>query len=245
MYNSETKKHFILLHGAWHSNFIWKQIAKDLQQLGHQVYTPNLPGHGNNYKNFKEINLASYLAEVEKLINSISPSKIVLVGHSMAGIIISQIAENMPDRIEKLVYLTAFIPDNNGSLIDEESKAIQPSVALEVQIDEENYRISIKNSSKFKELFYTFCPQELYADIFTQIGDQPLQPFIDKVTLTDQKFGSVPKIYIECLEDKAISIHDQRRMQAKISCQVASLNSDHSPFFSHNQELLKILCEIN
>jgi pimeloyl-ACP methyl ester carboxylesterase len=90
---------------------------------------------------------------------------LILVGHSMAGVIISQLAENFPEKIEQLVYLTAFILDHNRSLFDEEQKAIKPSVGLEVTIDEEKSSIIVKNSPKFKELFYNHCLDELYEEI--------------------------------------------------------------------------------
>jgi pimeloyl-ACP methyl ester carboxylesterase len=235
-------KTFVLVHGAWHSNFIWDEVEKQLVMLGHKVYKPNLPGHGNNYRNFTDITLQSYLSEIEKVI--LQHESLILVGHSMAGIIISQLAENFPEKIEKLIYLTAFVPDNNGSLFDEEQKAIKPSVALEVTIDKEKSSIFVKNSPNFKELFYNNCLDELYQDIFLQIGDQPLQPFLDKVQLTDEKFGRINKLYIECLQDKAIAIEDQRRMQQKIACEVTSLNSDHSPFVTDCNNLVKILAGV-
>ena len=236
-------KTFILIHGAWHNSFVWDNVKKQLLKLGHKVHTPDLPGHrSNKIQDFKKITLADYILEVAKLL--LENDSIILVGHSMAGIIISQLAENFPEKIHKLVYLTAFIPDNNGCLLDEEKKAINPSVALEAIIDTEKSLISIKDSPKFKELFYNNCTAELYAKILPQIVDQPLEPFLDKVCLTQDKFGQVKKLYIECLDDKAISIQDQRRMQQKFALEVKSLKSDHSPFFTDCDNLVKILAAI-
>jgi esterase/lipase len=53
-------KTFVLVHGAWHSNFIWDEVEKQLTRLGHKVYKPALPGHGNNHRDFAEITLETY-----------------------------------------------------------------------------------------------------------------------------------------------------------------------------------------
>ncbi len=234
---------FVLVHGAWHGSYVWNDVAKSLRKNGHTVYTPDLPGHGPNRMNFKDIKLDSYVRSIESILK-IHKSRAVLVGHSMAGVIISQVAENMPQNIDKLIYLAGFVPDLGGSIVDEESKAIKPSVALEVKINQELSYIGIKHSANLRHLFYSQCNEELYDYAVSNLQDQPLQPFMDRVNLTKQKFGSVPKFYIECLRDNAISIEDQRRMYAKIKCGVITLDSDHSPFFSNPERLTESLKEI-
>lgn len=86
---------YILLHGAWHGAWAWKEIVPKLRTLGHVVYTPDLPGHGNNKVDFKHVNLTLYTQAIIDLIKKID-SKVILIGHSMAGIIISQVAEYIP-----------------------------------------------------------------------------------------------------------------------------------------------------
>jgi pimeloyl-ACP methyl ester carboxylesterase len=235
-------KTFILIHGAWHGSWCWENTADLLQNLGHKVYTIDLPSHHTNQADFTKINLNSYVQYVTHFIKGIS-EKVTLVGHSMAGVIISQVAEDNSDKIDKLVYVSAFVPDHRGSLIQEEKKAIRPSVALEVLIDEENNKIKITQSKKLRELFYNMCSAQQSHQAISHLQDQPLQPFLDHVSLSETKFGKVDKIYIECLQDNAIYIDDQRRMHQKLNCQVISLESDHSPFFSCPEKLVKILAE--
>lgn len=233
---------YILIHGAWHGSWCWGRVKSQLENLGHKVITPDLPGHYINKMPFKNINLQLYVRYLEDLILRNNYYKVILVGHSMGGVVVSQLAENIPQRIEKLIYTCAFIPDNHGSLIDEEKKSKLPTVALKIKVNDVNNSISLPLHSPdtIKDLFYGRCSEIDFKYALSLLQDQPFLPFIDRANLSN-KFHDLPKLYIECLEDKAIMIDDQRRMYSKIKCDVVSLETDHSPFFSADEELSKIL----
>jgi pimeloyl-ACP methyl ester carboxylesterase len=233
---------YVLVHGAWHGSWCWNKVVPLLQAKGHRVFTPDLPGHYRNSVSCLGVTLKTYVDSISNFIVS-KNDKIVLVGHSMAGVVISQVAENIPERIEKLVYLSAFIPDNNGSLVQEEAKKKVPSVAKEIIIDDQNNEIALKLSPRIAELFYGDCSVDDQVFALRHLQKQPLHPFVDTVALSQDRFGNVPKVYIECLEDQAISIGDQRRMHAKIQCEVLTLSASHSPFFSMPEALVGVLCD--
>lgn len=73
------------------------------------VVVVNLPAHGADNTNGSGIGLNVYVKAVTEAINKVN-GKVILVGHSMAGMIISQVTENIPNKIEKLVYVSAFLP---------------------------------------------------------------------------------------------------------------------------------------
>ncbi len=228
---------YVLVHGAWHGSWCWNRVVPLLQVKGHTVLTPDLPGHDRRRTvPYADISLKTYVDSISNLIASTS-HKVILVGHSMAGVVISEVAENIPASIDELVYLSAFIPDHNGSLVQEEAKAKVPSVAKEITIDDHNYEIALKLSPRIVELFYGDCSVEDQGFALRHLQKQPLRPFIDTVSLSNDRFGRVPKVYIECLDDQAIRIEDQRRMHAKIQCEVRTLRASHSPFFSMPEAL--------
>lgn len=230
-------KHYILVHGAWHGAWAWRYVAPRLESLGHEVTAIDLPGHGNNKQNFQNINLNKYVEHTAELVEK-SKLPVVLVGHSMAGVVVSQVAEHHPEKINTLVYVSAFVPSYNGSLVEEEKQAKIPSVALEISINEPELSISV-NPHRIKDLFYGCCNNEDLVFAASNLQKQPLMPFIDKVALSESRFGCVPKLYIECLRDRAIRVEDQRRMYSKIKCDVASIDTDHSPFFSSVDQLVE------
>jgi len=93
----QPKKTYILVHGAWHNNFCWSRLAPKIEKMGHKVIAPNLPGHGSNIEDFKKINLSDYVRTIKNFVVS-NKERVVLVGHSMAGIVISQVAEDIPQK---------------------------------------------------------------------------------------------------------------------------------------------------
>jgi pimeloyl-ACP methyl ester carboxylesterase len=105
---------FLLIHGACHGGWCWERVAPLLEAAGHSVAAPDLPGHGDDATPMSELSLERYGAFVAELAVSYGP--VVLVGHSMAGAVISRAAEAVPDQIERLVYLTAYLPQSGESL---------------------------------------------------------------------------------------------------------------------------------
>ena len=92
--NSET---IVLVHGAWSDATAWQAVIPLLKAQGHEVIAVNLPGHGTDATSFAGISLQSYVDAVK---NAIGDRKnVILVGHSMAGIVISQVAEAIPGQI--------------------------------------------------------------------------------------------------------------------------------------------------
>ncbi len=233
---------YVLVHGAWHGSWCWRKVVPLFRAKSHTVFTPDLPGHYSSAAPCADITLETYVDSISNLIVS-NNHKVILVGHSMAGVIISQVAENVSERIEKLVYLSAFIPDKTGSLVEKEAKAKVPSVVKEIMIDDQSNEIAFKVSPRIAEIFYGDCSVEDQVFALGHLQKQPLRPFVDTVSLTKDRFGSVSKVYVECLEDQAIYIEDQRRMHAKIQCEVLTLRASHSPFFSMPEALVRVLCD--
>lgn len=242
-HTNNSHKDYILVHGAWHGSWCWHKVVKRLEALGHKAIALDLPGHFHNKYNPQEVTLEKYVKYVEDLINK-AQQPVVLVGHSMAGVVITQVAENMPDKIDNLIYVSAFIPKNGGSLIDEEKQATIPSVATEVTIDEKAGLILLNPSIRIREFFLGNCSNEDAEYALSHLQPQPLRPFVDPISISDERFGRVPKLYIKTLKDKAIMPQDQKRMYSRIKCDVIPIDSDHSPFFCADEHLVNLMCNL-
>ena len=133
---------FLLIHGACHGGGCWERVTPLLEAAGHSVVAPDLPGHGANTTRVSELSLKRYGEFVSELAASNGP--VVLVGHSMAGAVISRAAEAVPDQIERLVYLTAYLPQSGESLASLARRDMEALIASErVEIDGvECFRIS-------------------------------------------------------------------------------------------------------
>lgn len=231
---------YILLHGAWHASWCWRDIAPALIQQGHTVSTPDLPGHGNNPMPFADITLKTYVGHVMTIIDA-TQRPVILVGHSMAGAVISQIAEIIPEKISLLIYINAFMPANQSSILEEAKKSAEPGIGTEMIIDKVNNRIQLKMSPRLIDFFYGDCRTEDANYALSQLTPEPNLPFTDKLILSDQKFGFVKKRYITCSRDKVILPEDQRRMYQGLIKDIVKIEADHSPFFSAPSALIKAL----
>jgi pimeloyl-ACP methyl ester carboxylesterase len=99
---------YVLIHGGNHGAWCWDKVASLLRKEGHLVEAPDLPGHGKDKTPIQDVTLQSCIDEVCSVINAQS-EPVILVGHSMGGLVISQVAEQVPDKIRVLVYLSALL----------------------------------------------------------------------------------------------------------------------------------------
>jgi pimeloyl-ACP methyl ester carboxylesterase len=109
---------FVLVHGAWSGGLIWRAVARALRKAGHEVYTPSLTGLGERRHLLKrEIDLDTHIQDILGVIDYEDLSGFVLVGHSYGGMVVTGVADAVPEKIGSLVYLDAFVPENGQSLL--------------------------------------------------------------------------------------------------------------------------------
>jgi pimeloyl-ACP methyl ester carboxylesterase len=228
---------FVLVHGAWHGAWCWSEIVPLLEAEGHAVLTPDLPGHGDDHSPVAEMTLDSYARRVTATLESAS-KPVVLVGHSMGGMVVTQAAEYAPDRIARLVYLTAFLPGNGESLAElagafEGADNVQPNLV----VDEEAGTCVVAEGAA-AWLFYGECTPEATAHAQSMLRPEALAAFPTPVHVSESGASALPRAYIECLRDQAITHGLQRHMQGQLPCEpVFSIDTDHSPFLSRPGEL--------
>src|SRR5688572_19586009 len=98
---------FLLIHGSCHGAWCWRDLLPELAARGHHARAIDLPGHGQDRTPVAQITLDSYVGAVLAAIDT--PP--ILVGHSLGGITLTATAERAPERITRLVYLCAWLPD--------------------------------------------------------------------------------------------------------------------------------------
>lgn len=227
---------FVLIHGAWHGAWCWKNVVPLLEQAGHTVIAPDLPSHGQDTTPIDDVTLQSYTERVCAIVRA-QAEPVILVGHSMGGVVITQAAEQCPDRIKALVYLCAFLPGNGESLLDLAQQDPETLVLPNLVVSDDQSRATVSEQA-IKDAFYGDCSSEDIAWAKTLLVPQALAPFATPVRTTEASFGRVPRVYIEGLQDRAIPIALQRRMHSALPCRtVITMNTSHSPFFSAPEAL--------
>src|SRR5688500_6712346 len=206
-------KTFILIHGSWHSSWNWHRVIPILEQQGHRAIAMDLPGMGRDKTPIKEVKMKSTVEKICKLIDSI-PGKVILVGHSKNGIMSSQAAEYRPDKIEKLVYLAAYLIPNGKtqreySVLDTEGW-LKGYVTHYPDTGSQTLAAEI-----FKEGLYHDCDEDITELAKVLLSHEPMESGLTPLKLTEENFGTVPRVYIECTEDRAVTPYLQRMMYSE------------------------------
>jgi pimeloyl-ACP methyl ester carboxylesterase len=236
-------KTFILIHGSWHSSWNWHRVIPIIENKGHNAIAIDLPGMGRDKTLINEVKMSSTVQKICDLIDSIE-GKVILVGHSKNGIMISQVAEYRPSKIEKLIYLAAYLIPNGKTQREYSVQDTQGVLKPHVEFDEKLQASTLK-SEIYKEGLYHDCDENITQLAKLLLSYEPIESGITPLQLTDENFGSVPKYYIECTEDRAVTPFIQQKMYTDTLChKVYSLPTSHSPFFSRPQELSDIFFEI-
>jgi pimeloyl-ACP methyl ester carboxylesterase len=230
----------ILIHGAWHGGWCWERVAPLLVGEGHQVLAPDLPGMGADRRKHGSDPLGEWTDFVAELATS-ADEPVILLGHSLGGVVISEVAERVPDAVDRLVYLTAFLLQSGQSLADVANRYphVGPAPALR-PADVQTH--VIVDPDQGIPIFYNRTSADDARAAVDRLVAQPLAAFTKPVKLTAERFGRVPRAYVEATEDRAISLEMQRDMQALLPCEpVITLQCDHSPFYSAVPELAQAL----
>ena len=231
---------FVLIHGAWHGSWCWELVTPRLEAAGHRVAAPDLPGMGENRTPLAEVTLDGWARFVADLVTA-QDEPVVLVGHSRGGIVISQAAEYVPDRIASLVYLAAFLVPN-GRTLHETMRMIPPRPESEGSLVMATDGTAIIAPDAVERVFYNTSPPALVARAADLSGPEPMASFTTPLQVSEERWGRVPRDYIHCTKDRAIAPQLQRLMVEALPCRrVVSLEPDHSPFYSAPDQLAQQL----
>lgn len=227
---------FVLIPGAMHGRWTWDRIVPRLEAAGHEVIAPDLPGMGTNQSiPVEQVTLADWGDFVADLVRG-AKAPVVLAGHSRGGLVIGEAAERVPELISGLIYLTALLVPPGQSLADVTGHRADPDAPA---IGAEQL------AAMARTLFYSGCTPEDADWAISNLHREPLQVMHTPATVTWERWGRVPRAFIECSEDRVLSLDKQRDMQSAARCDpVLTLEADHSPFLCAPEALATAMLEI-
>lgn len=234
---------FLLVHGASGGAWCWHKLMPELERRGHRALAIDLPGHGEDKTPLAKVNLAAYAERVADTLKKL-PEPAVLIGHSMGGMVISAAAELAPEWVRTLVYLCAYLPRDGESLSAIEGRNPRPTMRTAF-VPSADWLSATVPPEKARVLVYQDCSDADFAYATPRHTPQALKPFTEPVHLTQGRFGRIPRVYVECTKDGAISIELQRDMiAASPPVDRRSLAAGHAPFFSVTDKLADTLADL-
>jgi len=275
---------FALIHGAWHSHKTWSELTPELNKRGHAVVAIDLPGAGANAaspESFSQqpVDPAAFgtepspnagVTQDERTAAAVAAvreaaaqgnGQVVLVGHSLGGLTISPTAQQIPQELKAVVYLTAFMLPNGmvaGEMIGHpimEAALVPPlfmadpeqvgALRMNTASTDPDYLAGVKAA------FYGDLTDEQFQTALTGLHcDEPAQVAGVPSNITADAYGQVDRHYIRCADDQAIVAAGQDLMVEMVDAELGSsttvhnMNTSHSPFYSDPAGLADILASI-
>ena len=228
---------YFFLHGAMRGAWLWDRIKPVMEKAGATVIAYDLPGHGTRVNERAGVTMSAYINDVLHTIRKNDMKDIVLVGHSMSGIVTSKIADEEPGRIRHLVYLAAVVPQDGDALIDLLTPERQESLRkLEGKVQELFGPIEALRPNYFTD--QTGADQEFYLK---QLTPQPLAVFFEKIRLNRFYRLSIPKTYIMGLRDKALPPDLTRQFAARLGVMPVEIDAGHDMMVVRPEETAAVL----
>jgi YD repeat-containing protein len=234
---------FILVHGAWQGAWAWEPIVPRLNAAGHQAIAVDLPGNGHDQTPPADVDLGRYAAHVASIIDA-TTGPIVMIGHSMGGTAVAQACELRPDRIALAIYLAAFLLPDGLSVLEFYERYLEPwmrGAHARVTYDAAGLLSTIDPASAV-EVFYHQAGRSLAEAAARRLTPQPEGGRRSRLQLSPDRFGTVPRVYIETRQDRSVHLPLQRKMQVLTPClAVYGLDSDHAPQLSAPGALTELI----
>jgi len=194
------KKTLLLVHGAWHGGWCWDLVGAGMEKLGWDVFAPTLSGLGDRAAEMSPaIGLDTHIEDIVRVIRENDLTKIILVGHSYGGMVITGVADRVKERIKHIVYLDAALPDDGESMISygpEKSKTMLAATEKQLR----NFAADGIAMPPFPPEFLDVPKDHArYEWVRARLTPHPLKTWLDPIRLGKSGSSGLPRTYVHCV----------------------------------------------
>lgn len=227
---------YVVVHGAWSGSFQWKQVAARLRSMGHEVYTPTLTGVGErSHLAHPDIDLDTHIQDIVNVLAFEELQNVILTGHSYGGMVITGVAEQVPERLSHLVYIDAFVPRDGESAWTLMAEVL-PSAALD----------AMEQMVETDGAGWYLPPPPKRSDgrDFPEGRPQPIKTLKQTLSIANPKAAALPRTFIYCSDNPPDYPFETTANRAKASgMRYYDLPTNHSVFDTMPGEITAILAE--
>jgi pimeloyl-ACP methyl ester carboxylesterase len=234
---------YVLVHGAWHTGAELEPVAVHLREAGHAVFTPTIAG--NRPGDVKTSGLEDAIQSIVDYLIENALSDVILLGHSYGGMVITGVADRVPERLRRLIYWVAFVPNNGDALVD----MVPPDrVAIfEALAAGRGDGSVLLPFPVWREAFINDADLETATRAYELLNPHPFRTFTDKISLrTNPAEMALAKSYLVCSEDTALphSAWWHPRLSEKLGLfRLVQTSGSHELCFSDPARLAKAILE--
>jgi pimeloyl-ACP methyl ester carboxylesterase len=181
---------FVLVHGTWLGGWCWRDVARQLRAAGHDVYTPTLTGVGERAHLFNPtIRLSTFIDDICAVIQCEELGDVILVGHSIGGMVISGVIDRIPAAINQVIFIDALIAQNGQAAITVLPPAVQAQRTQTEDPDE--LRLGMSTPDTFNML----DPQQV-AWAMRRASAHPMHSYTEPLALRFPLGNGLPITYV-------------------------------------------------
>lgn len=230
---------FVLVHGAWRGGWCWREVVSSLRALGHEVHAPSLAGLADRrHLASPSTNLETHILDIVHLLQWEDLSDVVLCGHSYAGMVITGVADRIPDRVRALVYLDAFAPEHGQSMLD--VTLPERRAAHQSRIDHETGGWMVKPPP----VAFSAAAAKDADRVSRPCTAHPLACFEQKLELVREADPSLPKIFVEATRFVPSPFEGvANRLRSDPTWRVLTVDTGHDVMIEDPQACTAILVE--
>jgi pimeloyl-ACP methyl ester carboxylesterase len=237
---------FVLIHGAWHGAWCWAGVRTPLEAAGHRAYALDLPSHGESRFERSKVTLQVYADSVIKFIAEHDLRNVVLAGHSMGGLVISQVAQRIPKRMKRVIFLTAMVMEDGERPVDLSLEPNRPLAELANSRPDRSIPIDALEE-RFRAAYIQDASKDLQDYVLSALTPQPLAPLSEPVPMKDFYRLRLPTSYLICEED--ISMMPQFMWHPHFSGRLRSpstrsIKCGHESMFTAPKQTAQALIEL-
>lgn len=227
---ASAKPIYVIVHGAWGGSWAFKKVDSLLTEKGAVVYRPSLTGQGERvHLATTDVGLTTHIKDVVNMILYEDLHDVILVGHSYGGMVVTGVADSLPGRIKKLIYLDAIVPENGESVIGIQGSRADPIKKMVVN-------------------GFIVPPWVTAGKLPPKDVPHPYKTFTDSIVLTNKERLKIPTTYILTVEKGKEPKDDDFASQAerakKKGWPILILEADHNAQWSAPEALADMLKKI-
>jgi pimeloyl-ACP methyl ester carboxylesterase len=240
---------FVLVHPAWFGGWCWRKAAPLLRASGCEVHTPTLTGLGERaHLANREISLATHVEDVTNVLEFEDLRRVILVGNSSAGMVITGVADLVPERLAQVVYLDAFVPEDNQSLVDLLPPERRQAMEDFVRAEGHGWLLPRFAPLPWKKIvrdMWDVTSDEDVSWILARLKPMPFRAFTDPVQRTNPAATSVDRVFIRCPHFQHPVFDQHAKMaQQTTGWRYRELVAGHLPYITHPAELAQVLLDL-
>ncbi len=228
----------LLIHGGSHGAWCWEEVIRELGTLGRMGYALDLPGGGDDQTPRESITLDAYISAVNDFIRQKELNEFVIVGHSLAGLVLPEVIAAHREKIREAIYIASFILDRGERGIDLVAPERRPDY----------YRLADISPDRSLMLPYEFARERFFNDLgeeeaeaaYQKLTPQPLGPYLDAAAHGASEFAPISR-YIICRDDRNLPHEFCTAFAKKLGGKVGEIDAGHDAMLSQPDVLARML----